>query len=190
MIPRIVGASSIMEVLYAFGMNTPRIQRTYPATAAAISAASSEDPIFPNHEAGGAATACLLLALARRRTGFWPYDTYPGRCMGLYRLRCPEPIDGRSIDGRMLMLPHHASFVATDQIRRSLTAHQSVARKRKVDWSAGLAGFLIENDRVPLRQAIRESRVILELTMRILTRHMPPANREDLPGFLLEGAAS
>jgi hypothetical protein len=112
--PRVVSAQSIGHVLRAFGYPSSRVLRDIPTIAEAIGAASNEDPLFPDQENGGAATAAILCAIAWHRSRLDAYGR-SGSFLGLFRI------------SNELLLPRSAARYAVDLVRQSTERCQHLA---------------------------------------------------------------
>jgi len=110
-----VGQSSVISLLYHLESMGPHVG-FYGEIALGISNASNQDPLFPAHEAGCEATACILAALAYSRSRFHQslWSKHLGT-MGLYQIQPPTV----TVPAKMLLLPKDASYVALDLVRYS-----------------------------------------------------------------------
>lgn len=154
-----VSEANVITMLYnlePYGSHVP----AYGEIAAAMTKASNEDPLFPEHEAGCEVTACILMALAYQASHFHPNLIREG--MGLYQISPPSP----DLDGSLLLVPVNASFIALDLVR------QSFRRCEERPWFERLSWY-VEPDPHPSHATLKKSMERLILAQELFRKHFP-----------------
>lgn len=103
----------------------------FPEIATAISTASNHDPLFPHRKEGCAATAAVLVAIAWHESNFRPNAVGDnGESLGLYQIQPPTA----KIDGKLLLIPRNASYVAIDLVRTSFRQCKDKPWEERLSW--------------------------------------------------------
>ncbi len=165
---RLVSEAAVIAMLYnlePYGSHVP----AYGEVAAAMTKASNEDPLFPQHESGSEATACILVALAHQESRFHPNIIGDhGKSFGLYQIQPPTA----KVDGSLLLIPVNASFIAVDLIRQSFS--HCAARP----WPERLSWCVASNGCPTHPVIVKKSMERLILAQELFRKHFP---KSDLP---------
>ncbi len=172
---KLVTEAVVIAMLYnlePYGSHVP----AYGEIAAAMTKASNEDPLFPEHEAGSEATASILVALAYQESRFHPNVIGDGgKSFGLYQIQPPTA----KVDGSLLLVPMNASFIAIDLIRSSF--RHCEARP----WPERLSWYIASNGCPTHPVIVKKSMERLILAQELFRKHFPksalPSNLPALP---------
>lgn len=136
---RYVSERDVIGMLYYLGPGSPWMEK-FGEIASAITRASNEDPLFPQYEPGCEATACILVALAYKESGFHQsLVANRGKNFGLYQIQPPtitrDPKKPPTrVKGQTLLVPLAASFVAIDLIRTSFREGEARPWVERLSW--------------------------------------------------------
>ncbi len=158
-IARTVSEATVIAMLYnlePYGSHVP----AYGEVASAMSKASNEDPLFPEHEAGCEATACILIALAYQASRFHTSLIREG--MGLYQILPPSP----TIDGSLLLVPINASFIVIDLVRQSFRHCENRPWFERLSW-------YVSPGTEPNHLTVKKSMERLILAHELFRKHFP-----------------
>jgi len=151
---------AIMYALEPYGSYVP----SYGETAAAITHASNDDPLFPQHEGGSEATATILIALAWYESKFHANVIGDhGKSFGLFQIQPPTA----KVDGSLLLLPRNAVFIAVDLIRTSFRQCE------KRPWTERLSWYVASNGSPDHPIIVKKSMERLLLAQELFRRHFP-----------------
>lgn len=164
---RVVSEAAVSLMLYqleGYGSNVT----AYGEISFAIAKASNEDPLFPEHESGCEATACILVAMAWHGSKFHPnLIGLGGRTFGLYQLRPPT----EEIDGSLMLTPINASFIALGLVRQSFQECEAMP------WPERLTAFVTANgsEGASRHEIVKKSMERLVLAHELFRRFFPAA---------------
>lgn len=160
---RLISEATVIAMLYnlePYGSHVP----AYGEIAAAVTKASNEDPLFPQHEAGCEATATILIAVAYNASRFHTsLIGMQGQTFGLFQIRPPN----EKLNGSLLLMPLTAVFIAVDLIRQSFAACVDKP------WPEKLTHFVLQNERADRFLVAKKSMESLILAHELFRKHFP-----------------
>lgn len=148
MIAEAVSVVSVLAMMRFLGSGSPHGPQ-FPEMATAIATASSHDPLFPHRKDGCERTAAILVAIAWHESHFHPNAVGDnGASLGMYQIQPPTV----QLDGKLLLLPRTASYIAIDLIRRSFQKCEGRAWDERLVWYAA-SGHVCTTNRVIVEQS-------------------------------------
>lgn len=134
----VVSVLTMMRFLQPFSLHAPQ----YPEIATAIATASNHDPLFPHRKDGCERTAAILVAIAWHESRFHPNANGDnGQSLGLFQIQPPTA----RVDGKLLLLPRTASYIAIDLIRTSFQKCEQRPWGDKLVWYAASGHICIDH---------------------------------------------
>ena len=173
---RYVSETVIMAMLYHLGPSSPYMDK-YGEIASAITRASNQDPLFPQYESGGEATAAILVALAYKESSFHQNVLGDkGKSFGLFQIQPPTA----RVKGQILLIPLSASLIAVDLIRTSF--RQCSDRP----WVERLAWYVASNGCTSHPVIVKKSMERLMLAQQLFVKFFPQAKLPERVPMLTE----
>ena len=136
MIAEAISSVAVMALLNFLEPYSPHVP-DYGEISEAITQASNEDPIFPNHKDGVRMTAAVLVAVAHYESGF--HKTVVGdhgKSFGLFQIQPPTA----RTSANLLLNPRTASYVAIDLIRTSFKQCAKRPLLERLSWYVSSIG--------------------------------------------------
>lgn len=170
-IAQLISQTTIMAMLYHLEPMGPYVPH-YQEIATAVTKAANEQPLFPQHESGSQATAAILISLAWYESRFHTNVVGDnGKSFGLFQIQPPTA----KVDGKLLLLPMNAAFIATDLVR------ESFRQCEKRPWTERLSWYVSSNGCPKHPIIVKKSMERLMLAQQLFAKFFP---KSELPPAL------
>lgn len=164
MIAEVVSQTAVLAMLRLLAPSSA-YGYAFPEVAAAISTAANHDPLFPHRKDGCELTAAILVGLAWHESRFHPNAVGDrGKSFGLYQIQPPTA----NVDGKLLLIPRNASYVAIDLIRTSFQRCDGRPWDERLTWYAASQRVCIRDERI-----VSQSRERMQTAMRVFRATFP-----------------